>query len=153
MSSVLEIFFPLCASGLIRWQRRTPDVEHGIWPDVAGEHLQQWLQTDAIRLYILANGSASGRLNCLMSPQADTNYSARLTGRRAEPGYRRTAFCRVENRPATGNRGSDSPAAYAQHCAVVADKRHYPRHRCTGLDVHSLWIYGWRCTANYLPHR
>ncbi len=45
MSSILEIFFPLCASDTIRWQRRTPDVEHGIWPDVADERLQQWLQT------------------------------------------------------------------------------------------------------------
>lgn len=52
MSSMLEIFFPLCAADPIRWQRRTPDVEHGIWPDVADERLQQWLQTDAIRLYI-----------------------------------------------------------------------------------------------------
>lgn len=52
MSSILEIFFPLCASDTVRWQRRTPDVEHGIWPDVADEQLQQWLQTDAIRLYI-----------------------------------------------------------------------------------------------------
>jgi len=52
VSSILEIFFPLCASDTVRWQRRTPDVEHGIWPDVADEQLQQWLQTDAIRLYI-----------------------------------------------------------------------------------------------------
>ena len=52
MSSILEIFFPLCAADPIRWQRHTPDVEHGIWPDVADERLQQWLQTDAIRLYI-----------------------------------------------------------------------------------------------------
>ena len=52
MSSMLEIFFPLCASAPIRWQRRTADVECGIWPDVADECLQQWLQTDAIRLYI-----------------------------------------------------------------------------------------------------
>lgn len=52
MSSILEIFFPLCASAPIRWQRRTADVECGIWPDVADECLQQWLQTDAIRLYI-----------------------------------------------------------------------------------------------------
>ncbi|EJA4639605.1 hypothetical protein MU123_003182 [Escherichia coli] len=37
MSSILEIFFPLCASDTVRWQRRTPDVEHGIWPDVADE--------------------------------------------------------------------------------------------------------------------
>lgn len=29
-----------------------PDVEHGIWPDVADERLQQWLQTDAIRLSV-----------------------------------------------------------------------------------------------------
>ena len=49
---MLEIFFPLCAADPIRWQRHTPDVEHGIWPDVADERLQQWLQTDAIRLYI-----------------------------------------------------------------------------------------------------
>lgn len=34
----------------------------------------------------------------------------------------------VEYRPATGNRSSDSPTAYAQHCAVVAGKRH---HRAT----------------------
>lgn len=27
-------------------------MEHGIWSDVANEQLQQWLQTDAIRLYI-----------------------------------------------------------------------------------------------------
>ena len=52
MSFMLEIFFPLCAADPIRWQRHTPDVEHGIWPDVADECLQQWLQTDAIRLYI-----------------------------------------------------------------------------------------------------
>ncbi|EIA9446923.1 type II secretion system protein GspL, partial [Escherichia coli] len=52
MSSMLEIFFPLCATDPIRWQRRTPDVECGIWPDVDNEQLQQWLQTDAIRLYI-----------------------------------------------------------------------------------------------------
>ena len=52
MSSMLEIFFPLCAADSIRWQRRTADVECGIWPDVADECLQQWLQTDAIRLYI-----------------------------------------------------------------------------------------------------
>ena len=52
MSSILEIFFPLCATDPIRWQRRTADVECGIWPDVANEQLQQWLQTDAIRLYI-----------------------------------------------------------------------------------------------------
>ncbi|EJV7388850.1 type II secretion system protein GspL, partial [Escherichia coli] len=52
MSSILEIFFPLCAADPIHWQRRTPDVEHGIWSDVANEQLQQWLQTDAIRLYI-----------------------------------------------------------------------------------------------------
>ena len=45
---MLEIFFPLCASAPIRWQRRTADVECGIWPDVADECLQQWLQTDAI---------------------------------------------------------------------------------------------------------
>ncbi|EGB67000.1 gspL protein [Escherichia coli TA007] len=49
---MLEIYFPLCAADPIRWQRRTPDVEHGIWPDVADEYLQQWLQTDTIRLYI-----------------------------------------------------------------------------------------------------
>eukprot|EP01132_Coremiostelium_polycephalum_P014066 gene14066-17099_t len=48
----LIIFFPLCAADPIHWQRRTPDVEHGIWSDVANEQLQQWLQTDAIRLYI-----------------------------------------------------------------------------------------------------
>ncbi|EPK6701058.1 hypothetical protein R4R33_002811 [Escherichia coli] len=29
MSSILEIFFPLCDSDTVRWQRRTPDVEHG----------------------------------------------------------------------------------------------------------------------------
>ncbi|EDV7203279.1 type II secretion system protein GspL [Salmonella enterica subsp. enterica serovar Bredeney] len=52
MSSTLEIFFPLCASDSIRWQRRTADAEHGIWPDVDNEQLQQWLQTDVIRLYI-----------------------------------------------------------------------------------------------------
>ena len=52
MSSILEIFFPLFAADPIRWQRRTPDVEHGIWPDVADERIQQWLQTDVIRLYI-----------------------------------------------------------------------------------------------------
>ncbi|NEN73834.1 type II secretion system protein GspL, partial [Escherichia coli] len=52
MSSILEIFFPLCAADPIHWQRRTPDVEHGIWSDVANEQLQQWLQTDVIRLYI-----------------------------------------------------------------------------------------------------
>ncbi len=48
MSSILEIFFPLCTSDTIRWQRRTPDVEYGIWTDVADEQLLQWLQTDAI---------------------------------------------------------------------------------------------------------
>lgn len=52
MSSILEIFIPLCASDPIRWQHRTTDVEHGIWSDVDNEQLQQWLQTDAIRLYI-----------------------------------------------------------------------------------------------------
>ena len=52
MSSVFEIFFPFCASDPIRWQRRTTDAEHGVWPDVADERLLQWLQTDAIRLYI-----------------------------------------------------------------------------------------------------
>lgn len=52
MSSMLEIFIPLCASDPIRWQHRTTDVEHGIWSDVDNEQLQQWLQTDAIRLYI-----------------------------------------------------------------------------------------------------
>ncbi|MBA8390773.1 hypothetical protein HVW88_17180 [Escherichia coli] len=39
MSSILEIFFPLCAADPIHWQRRTPDVEHGIWSDVANEQL------------------------------------------------------------------------------------------------------------------
>ena len=38
---MLEIFFPLCASNPIRWQRRSADVEHGIWPDIADEQLQQ----------------------------------------------------------------------------------------------------------------
>lgn len=52
MSSKLEFFFPLCATDPIRWQRRTAEVEHGIWPDVADERLKQWLQTDAIRLNI-----------------------------------------------------------------------------------------------------
>jgi len=52
VSSMLEIFIPLCASDPIRWQHRTTDVEHGIWSDVDNEQLQQWLQTDAIRLYI-----------------------------------------------------------------------------------------------------
>ncbi|HHN9985574.1 TPA: type II secretion system protein GspL [Escherichia coli] len=49
MSSILNIFFPLCTSDPIYWQRRTPDVEHGIWTD---ERLRQWLQTDTVRLYI-----------------------------------------------------------------------------------------------------
>ncbi|BED45890.1 hypothetical protein VEE63_20680 [Escherichia coli] len=88
MSSILEIFFPLCASGLIRWQRRTPDVEHGIWSDVADERLQQWLQTDAIRLYIPGEWISVWQVELPdVSPQADTNYSACLTGRRAESGY------------------------------------------------------------------
>ncbi|MEH4398195.1 type II secretion system protein GspL, partial [Escherichia coli] len=39
MSSVFEIFFPFCASDPIRWQRRTTDAEHGVWPDVADERL------------------------------------------------------------------------------------------------------------------
>ncbi|QMA58855.1 type II secretion system protein GspL [Escherichia fergusonii] len=39
-------------SDSICWQRRSADVEHGIWPDIADEQLQQWLQTDTIRLYI-----------------------------------------------------------------------------------------------------
>ena len=52
MSSIFEIFFPLCASEPIRWQRRASDVELGVWPDAADERLWQWLQTDAIRLYI-----------------------------------------------------------------------------------------------------
>ena len=52
MNSIVEIFFPLCASEPISWQRRSPDVEHGIWPEATDERLQQWLQTDAIRLYI-----------------------------------------------------------------------------------------------------
>ncbi|ELO4993959.1 type II secretion system protein GspL [Escherichia coli] len=52
MSSMPEIFFPLCVSDPVRWQRRTADAEHGIWSDVGNEQLQQWLQTDAIRLYI-----------------------------------------------------------------------------------------------------
>ena len=53
MSSILEIFSrfaPLRSHPLAA--PYTPDVEHGIWPDVADERLQQWLQTDAIRLYI-----------------------------------------------------------------------------------------------------
>lgn len=50
MSSMLEIF-PLCAADPSVGSA-IPDVEHGIWPDVADERLQQWLQTDAIRLYI-----------------------------------------------------------------------------------------------------
>lgn len=52
MSAVLEIFFPLCASDPIRWQRHTPDTEYGVWPAVSDACLQQWLQTDVIRLYI-----------------------------------------------------------------------------------------------------
>ncbi|MFP1557419.1 hypothetical protein ACLB1T_06335 [Escherichia coli] len=44
MSSILEIFFPLCAADPIHWQRRTPDVEHGIWSDVANEQLQRSLK-------------------------------------------------------------------------------------------------------------
>ncbi|EBH8768115.1 type II secretion system protein GspL [Salmonella enterica] len=52
MSSMLEIFFPLCAFDPVCWQRRTANVECGIWSDVGNEQLQQWLQTDAIRLYI-----------------------------------------------------------------------------------------------------
>ncbi|CAD5748556.1 type II secretion system protein GspL [Escherichia coli] len=52
MSPMPEIFFPLCVSDPVRWQRRTADAEHGIWSDVGNEQLQQWLQTDAIRLYI-----------------------------------------------------------------------------------------------------
>lgn len=48
---MLEIYFrfaPLIPSV----GSAVPDVEHGIWPDVADEYLQQWLQTDTIRLYI-----------------------------------------------------------------------------------------------------
>ena len=52
MSSMLEIYFPLCAADPIRLAAPYTDVEHGIWPDVADEYLQQWLQTDTIRLYI-----------------------------------------------------------------------------------------------------
>ncbi len=89
MSSILEIFFPLCASDTIRWQRRTPDVEHGIWPDVADERLQQWLQTDAIRLYIPGEWISVWQVELPdVASQADTDDSARLAGRRAEPGYR-----------------------------------------------------------------
>ena len=29
----------------------------------------------------------------------------------------------------------------------------HPRYRRAGLDVHSLWVYGWRCATGYLPHR
>ncbi|UCQ26580.1 type II secretion system protein GspL [Edwardsiella tarda] len=52
MSSAPEIFFPLCASDPIRWRQYTPSVEHGVWSSVTDEYLQQWLQADAIRLYI-----------------------------------------------------------------------------------------------------
>ncbi|KLX63945.1 hypothetical protein SK79_01228 [Escherichia coli] len=45
MSSILEIFFPLCASAPIRWQRRTADVECGIWPDVFCGCVHQLLGT------------------------------------------------------------------------------------------------------------
>ncbi|UUF65784.1 hypothetical protein NQB76_03860 [Escherichia coli] len=68
MSSILEIFFPLCASDTVRWQRRTPDVEHGIWPDVADEQLSNGCKPMRFDSTFPANGSASGRLNCLMSP-------------------------------------------------------------------------------------
>lgn len=68
MSSILEIFFPLCAADPIHWQRRTPDVEHGIWSDVANEQLQQWLQTDAIRLYIPGEWISVWQVDCLLSP-------------------------------------------------------------------------------------
>ena len=80
MSFMLEIFFPLCAADPIRWQRHTPDVEHGIWPDVADECLQQWLQTDAIRLYIPGEWISVWQVELPDVP--------RLAGRRAEPGYR-----------------------------------------------------------------
>lgn len=55
MSSILEIFFPLCASDTVRWQRRTPDVEHGISDSASahsvvikriaerGENIQVWI--------------------------------------------------------------------------------------------------------------
>ena len=52
MSSILEIFPALRLRYRLAGSARIPDVEHGIWPDVADEQLQQWLQTDAIRLYI-----------------------------------------------------------------------------------------------------
>ncbi len=58
---------------------------HGIWPDVADERLQQWLQTDAIRLYIPGEWISVWQVELPDVPlQADTDDSARLAGRRAE---------------------------------------------------------------------
>ncbi len=89
MSSILEIFFPLCAADPIHWQRRTPDVEHGIWSDVANEQLQQWLQTDAIRLYIPGEWISVWQVELpdVARKQIPTILPA-LLEERAETGYR-----------------------------------------------------------------
>lgn len=36
---------------------------------------------------------------------------------------------------------------------IIMGQGVHPRYRRAGLDVHSLWVYGWRCTTGYLPHR
>ena len=137
MSSMLEIFFPLCASDTVRWQRRTPDVEHGIWPDVADEQLQQWLQTDAIRLYIPGEWISVWQVELPDVPrkQIPTILPALLE----------------EELNQDIDELHFAPLKIDQQ--LVAGKRHHPRYRRAGLDVHSLWVYGWRCATGYLPHR
>ena len=79
---MLEIISRFCAADPIRWQRRPPDVEHGIWPDVADEYLQQWLQTDTIRLYIPGEWISVWQVELPDVPREQIpTISARLAGK------------------------------------------------------------------------
>ncbi|XNM60077.1 hypothetical protein ACLK1T_17770 [Escherichia coli] len=89
--------------------------------------------------------------NCLMSPVTIPAVLPAFTGRRAEQDIDELHYA-VEYRPATGNRGGDSPTAYAPTFAVVTGKRPSPALPSRRLDVHSLWVYGLRCATGYLPH-
>ncbi|STG22000.1 type II secretion system protein L [Escherichia coli] len=154
MSSILEIFFPLCAADPIHWQRRTPDVEHGIWSDVANEQLQQWLQTDAIRLYIPGEWISVWQveLPVVARKQIPTILPALLEEElNQDIDELHFAPLKIDQQLATV--AVIHQQHMRKHCAVVAGKRHHPRYRRAGLDVHSLWVYGWRCATGYLPHR
>ena len=162
MSSILEIFFPLCAADPIHWQRRTPDVEHGIWSDVANEQLQQWLQTDAIRLYIPGEWISVWQVELpdVARKQIPTILPALLEEElNQDIDELHFAPLNIDQQLATvaviHQQHMRNIAQWLQENAAPKEffrKAHYyssPNY----MVVRSLWVYGLRCATGYLPHR